>query len=83
MRSSYGFVEGDFGGCTWLHYYSTGFVTENTIAMNMVSVGEYSELEGAYWPAAAFPKACSLEESKGLAAISMDLEIACYLCMAV
>ena len=24
---------------------------------------------GAYWPAAALPKACSLDESKGLVAI--------------
>jgi hypothetical protein len=77
VRGCYCFVEVDLGLGAGLYYYGAGLVAENAIAGKLVSLDEADELECAYWPAAALPKACSLEESKGLLAMSLG-GMLCY-----
>jgi hypothetical protein len=64
----YGFIEGDFGSGAGLDYYGAGFIAEDAITGEL-AIGALGSVLGTYWPAAALPKACSLEESKVLVAM--------------
>lgn len=73
MRCRYGLVEGDLGGCTRLDDYSTALVAEDAITSE-VSVRNQTGVSSSgslftYWPAAAWPKLCSLDGSNVLLAM--------------